>query len=274
MKSPEKKLCVVFLISILSIPCAESRIGIENGLIHEQTVRPGDNYDGVIAIRNPESRDAAVLISKADFSYRSDGERIFAPPGSFPRSSSGWISLPADRFTIPGENTKNISYKIEVPDDPSLFGTYWCLLLIREIPGETPGKSDRDQKKTGVGVKQVLEYGLQIITHIGDTGESRVRFLHTEMLMENGKNILQMDVQNTGDRFLRPSPRVRLYDANSNLAGEFFDRPWRILPGSSVRYRIEVSGISPDRYRAVITLINRDGLEFQNECPVVIKDSS
>ena len=78
-----------------------------------------------------------------------------------------------------------------------------------------------------------MRYGVQIVTHFGDTGKRSLEFLKTEMLEDKGRRTLQVDVENDGERWLRPFSYVEIFTEKGAAAGKVEGEP--------------VAGDSPDR---------------------------
>jgi hypothetical protein len=72
-----------------------------------------------------------------------------------------------------------ISFAIDVPSDASLFGTYWCMLMVEEAMAPT-----KDATK-GIKINQNIRYGLQMAVHIGGTGTTKVSFQNPQATKES-----------------------------------------------------------------------------------------
>jgi len=170
-----------------------------------------------------------------------------------PRSNAGWIKvfLPLDTLA-PGERL-SIPYTIEVPDNRSLVGTYWSMLMVAAVlpPSEATAKG-------AVGIRQVIRYGIQIVTHIGDSGERNIRVANSELVHENEGPVLQIDIENTGERWVRPMAWSELYDEEGTSVGRFESSQQRIFPGCSVRYRFILSQVPGGKYEALVVFDNGD----------------
>ena len=110
-----------------------------------------------------------------------------------------------------------------------------------------------DQNKTLV--RQVVRYGVQCVTHIRDTGIPQVQFTGSRMVeADHEQRELQVDVENTGARWIVPAPYVELFDANGQAAGRFECAKKRIFPGTSVRFQINLGATPSGKYKALVVL--------------------
>jgi hypothetical protein len=57
---------------------------------------------------------------------------------------------------------------------------------------------------------------------------------------------------------LRPFLTLELYDEQGLAAGTFEGGRWRIYPGTSVRYAVDLSKVDKGKYSALILVDNKD----------------
>ena len=107
-------------------------------------------------------------------------------------------------------------------------------------------------EEIGLGIKQLFRYGLQVVTHIGDTGKRSIKFVSTKLLKKDNSTVLQVDVENTGQRWLRLNLKSELYDKDGKSAGIFEGGKLRTYPQTSVRFQIEYKDVSPGQYKALV----------------------
>ena len=72
------------------------------------------------------------------------------------------------------------------------------------------------------------------------------------LLNEANKHVLLVDVENVGERLLRPFVWAELYDSEGMVVGTFEGDRFRTYPGTSVRYRIDVSDVPEGSYKALV----------------------
>ena len=89
-------------------------------------------------------------------------------------------------------------------------------------------------------------------THIGDSGERKLKFIETKLLKETQSRLLQVDIENTGQRWLRPYLWTELYDDTGRYIGRFENGRKRIYPRTSVRYKVDLSDVPKGIYKALV----------------------
>lgn len=246
-----KKYMKIFVLLILSIISYENifsqgKILIAGGLSYENSVSPGNSYTGNIVIRNIASDSVLVSIYHKDYSFYYDGISQYTEPGTLPRSNSSWITFSPKQLYVPGESEININYVVKVPALESLTGTYWSMLMIEPVEKIIP------EKKEGINVRTVIRYGIQIITNIEDTGSKEIEFLDINLIKDDKKRILLIDIENIGERVLKPAVWLDLYSFDGTEVGRFESKLSRTYPGTSIRRRIDLSSIEPGKYKAII----------------------
>ncbi len=241
------------LLFLVSITCqGRAGISVVGGLTHERSVKPGESRQGIVLIRNSSDEPGEVKIYQKDYLFFSDGKNIYGDPGKDPRSNADWISFSPKRLTIPPGETSRVNYTIKVPEDETAAGTYWSIFMVEGIPKDSPEAAGQEKGKIKVGITTVLRYGIQMVTHIGDTGIRKLKFPDTKLLKEKNEAILQVDLENIGERYLRPSLWTELYDEEGNYIGRFEGGRLRIYPGTSVRYRIDLARVPKGKYKALV----------------------
>lgn len=222
-----------------------SEIGIISELTHTKNAQRGEIYETRIVLKNFGDVKAAIKVFQRDFSYDSEGNQFFHEKGTQERSNANWIKYSPQQKNILPTETIEVLCSIHVPDDPVLVGTFWSLIMIESTP--------------------VKRFAVQIITHIGLTGSVQVEFVKTALIRGGEKAYLHVDVKNTGERGLRPSLYVELYDEGGIFVRKVEGGTWRIYPETSVRYQIDVTHLPAGIYKAIILVDNLDEHVFGTE---------
>ncbi len=243
----------VVLLCAFIVSCANAQLSIEGGLTHEFVVQPGQTCSGQIVVTGNTGARTEIEITQTDYLFLADGRNAYGEPGTMARSNANWIKLflPLDTLA-PGESL-SIPYTIDVPDDPSLVGTYWSMVMAAAVlpPSEATAEGE-------VGIQQVIRYGIQIVTHIGDSGERRIRIVNPRLVRKDEGPVLQIDIENTGERWVRPVAWSELYDEEGASVGRFESFQQRIFPTCSVRYRFVLSEVPSGKYEVLVVFDNGD----------------
>lgn len=248
---------LIALLLLLSTGAAHSAgIDVLGDLLKPSVVQPGGKVEGTIVVANATNDPQQVRVYQTDYSG-TVSEKSYGDPGTVPRSNSSWISFSPKETTIPPKSQIQVYYTVQVPDKADLVGSYWSMLMVEPIAADlvTPtGPGSNSQ----IGMRTKFRYAVEILTQIGDTGHRNVRFADRQALMKNGVPTLRLDIENTGECWLRPVVRVELYDTNGISRGHFEAPRGQILPGCQIRREIQMSGVKAGKYKALVVVDNGD----------------
>jgi hypothetical protein len=263
MRTTMRRLLPVFclLLAASSIAWPES-VSIVGGLTREMNLRPGRKSEGKILVRNNSDRPRQVRAYQHDYLFYANGANTYGDPGSVTRSNAAWVSFAPRLLTIPARETVSIHYSVEVPAEEPLTGTYWSVLMVEPVAAETLEPPDLEKERVEVGVRTVLRYAIQFVTHIGRTGVADMKFVDTQLVVQEGQTKLQLDAENTGEKWLRPQVWAEVFDREGMALGRFDGQRLRIYPGCSVRFWVDLSSLPPGEYSALVVADNGDEHAF------------
>jgi hypothetical protein len=243
--------------------CLPASAGVVIGsLTLEREARAGETYQGSVVMTNNEDTPQDVIIYQTDYLFASDGSNQYGKPGTHTRSNANWITFSPRQLQVPPHQSSQVSYVVHVPVDSALTGTYWSMIMVEEVPPPLPD-SMLQLARNVAAVRQVMRYGVQCVTHIGESGATKVTVTGARLEeLENHKRELQVDVENTGERWIVPAAWMELYDTEGRYVGRFETSKKRIFPGTSVRFHIELDGTFSGRYKALVVLDNGDQSVF------------
>jgi hypothetical protein len=220
----------------------------EGEATHIRNAQPGDSYRGSIAIRNAGAAVAQVKLYQTDYTFFADGKNSFDAPGSHSRSNGAWLRLNREQITIAPDSVATVDYEVRVPEDAGFAGTYWSVVMVQELPAAEASGTPR----AGVKLGQALRHAIQIVTEIGDSGRSDVAFRNARLLRDGVKRELDVDLANTGERWLRTDVWLELHDSRGRVVGRFAAPRRRTFPGTSVRNRIKLSSAPAGKYLGLL----------------------
>jgi len=254
-----KKLIAGFLILFfLLTPClSEAKISVTSGLTQEKICEVGETYKGVITLSNTSSEPQEVKIYQTDYLFFCDGRNIYGKPGEFHRSNANWITFTPPILTVPPNGTSTVSYTVKVPDDENLVGTYWSMIMV-EPQAPPPEEVSAEEEEIKIGIRTVIRYGIQIVTNIGDSGERKLKILDRQLSREGEDYILILDLQNTGEHWLRPEVRAEIYNEEGRLFVKKEGGKYRIYPDTSVRATLNLGALPNGKYKVLVVIDNGD----------------
>ncbi|MGQ9809958.1 MAG: hypothetical protein ACUVQ7_01270 [bacterium] len=247
-----RSILIGCLFIMLMADLCQSRIIVVGSLTHETNLSPGEQFEGSIMLENTDPEYQDVKVYQTDYMFTSDGNCEFGEPGSCPRSNSSWISISDHLVTVPPNSHLVINYRGSVPNDPTLSGTYWSVIMIEPL-----GSSSRDMlvsNGTTIAVTTVARYAIQVITNIGEDSDPILRFIGKNFKRTEEGMFLEVDVQNEGTSYARPSAWVEIYDEDARSIGRFESPGIRIFPGCSVRHSFRITNLARGTYQALVIL--------------------
>ncbi|MFZ5478849.1 MAG: hypothetical protein ACOZNI_18900 [Myxococcota bacterium] len=236
---------------LLFAPAAAAEISVVGSLLREDAAAPGGAVEGRVAVRNNTDEPVRVLAYVRDYAFYADGRNVYADPGSLARSNSAWLRFSPEQVEIPPHGTTSLSYRVDVPADATLAGTYWSILMVE--PMDVRFQPADPDARSAVSIRTVIRYGVQIVTHVGDTPAGTLRLADRQLLLEDGEPVLSVDIANEGGGRLAPKVWAEVFDEEGRSLGRFpAARDAGLLPGCSVRYPIRLEGLRAGRYSALV----------------------
>lgn len=246
-KSTLSKILLILVPSLFAALATDANILVLNGLTHETVSQPGGSYRERIEIHNngTETKDVRMYIRDYWFSYT--GESRHDEPGTLKRSNATWVRFNPELLTLAPNEKGYVDFEVNVPQNDSLTGTYWSVIMVEGI--ETP---DTSSSTGGVKINTAIRYAVQIITNIGETGKHDLQFTGMEMIQDGDQKILNIAIENTGEYILKPEVSLEIFDSEGNSAGVFKADRRKTFPGTSIMSSIILVGIKPGNYTAIL----------------------
>lgn len=241
------KSTIAFILLSALTSFISANIVVINGLTHENTALPGEKYRNSIQIQNAGDEKQSVRIYPRDYWFSHSGESKHDLPGSLPRSNAAWITYTPQLITLEPREKAIIEFEVNIPDNDSLIGTYWSVIMIEGIT--TP---DTTATSRGVKINTAIRYAIQIITNIGNTGSKDLQFIGFELTKEANLNVLNVSIENSGESILKPELNLEVFDDSGNSIGVFKADRRKTFPGTSVKMSLVLEGIKPGTYSATL----------------------
>ena len=250
------------LLGAAALPhAAGAQISVVGSTVEEHTAAPGQSYEGTILVRNLTAEPQGVRVYQTDYHFFADGTSHFDAAGSTPRSNANWVKPSATSLIIPPNSETTVGYIITVPAIDTLRGTYWSALMVEGAPTAPPVASSKQ-----VGLGSIVRYAVQLATHLPAPGSRKVSFANQTLGTDStGHRVMDLEVQNIGDRGYRPLIWVELYDAAGALRGRREQQRGLLYPGTSLRQRFAFDILPAGNYKAVIFADTGDDAVFATE---------
>jgi hypothetical protein len=155
--------------------------------------------------------------------------------------------------TLPPQGTASVYYKGGVPKDVAVVGTYWSMIMIEPVATPPPAVEGAENK-ISMGLQTVTRFAVQIVSEIGSTGTEELKVQDKSLVFDGGKRVLRLDVANTGERAQIPGLWAELFNEQGVSLGRFEGGRWRIYPGCSVRYKVDLTDVPAGKYTAMVVM--------------------
>ena len=229
-------LCALLNTCLLQPVLAQ--FSIYGSFLDDRTVLPGTTYDGSLTVVNESDVTAHVVLS---LDSPGDTERRG-------RSNASWITFYPESFEIEAGTKRDVFYTVNVPalqKSQPLSGSYWSTLLIEEDQGS----------RTHQGNGGHLRYEVLLVTHIHSSGRTALEIRGVYVIEEKGLGLfVEAHVENTGDTMLKPEGWLELYNEAGSMVGRIPVDKIRMYPGKTIVQRVNVQGIAPGKYEALLVL--------------------
>jgi hypothetical protein len=239
--------------SLTAIPlAARAQISVLSSLVEEKEATKGETYSGRIVISNPTTSPQTIRIFQTDYSFKADGTTNYDDPGSSTRSNAKWVAPQTQRVVVPPRSEATVPYTVVVPPNDSLRGTYWSVIKVQAAESAPPVVSGRGSQAQ-VGVGQVIEYAIQVATHIGTTGARTIKIEKPAAGHDStGAATLDLDVISTGERAVRPKFNAEVYDATGAVKAKASQTRGLVYPGSSFRQHFDFGKLPAGTYKVIV----------------------
>lgn len=242
------RICVLAVILTVCNPIY-GKIQIVGDLLQERKALPGEVYSGNIRVYNAGDEQEEVRVYQTDYAFDKDGHTYYGEPGQLPRSNALWIKYSPKRLQIPAGSEMTIAYTVTLPDTSELRGTYWSILMVEPMIPESDNPEKKDRQ---MAVTTVFRYGIQIATHIGSSGTSRLQFQNPIILQDSTSRFFQFEIYNTGEQFLRSQILLDVYDMEGHETEHFKGPLFSTYPGCSKTVKMDVLSLPANVYRVVL----------------------
>lgn len=217
-------------------------------------LEPGEHYQAEIILANKSDVVVTVDLSLTDYMPTEQGSQ-YPAAGTLPRSNAPWITLENSTVEIPPETQVIVPYRIDLPADAKLVGTYWSMILVEPSNAVQEHLEVREinDGEVRTAIRQRFRYGISVVTTIAHSGQNQIDLGNPRLISIDGNpNSFHISLQNTGKTLVTPKVWLELFDMQGNPVGRHEAEPGRIFPGSSVRTQFPLGTLEPGDYQALV----------------------
>ena len=240
-------LLVILWVAVTATLSAQ--ISVLGSLTRVRESVSGEVYEGTVSLKNTGQTTAQAKIYLKDYTFNAAGETSYLEPGSLPRSNAPWISISAATAVLAPGELADIKYTVNIPASSSLAGTYWSILFIEAIPDENEIQAEDAPVIT---IRQVMRYGVQLVTDFVYSGPSDLRFTNTRIIAGAEGRSFSVDLTNEGGRWLNGELSLEVYSQDGDYVAALTGQRFRIYQGTSVRKAFSLAGFKAGTYKALL----------------------
>lgn len=212
----------------------------------EFLVSPGDTFTGTIPVMNPSDEPVALRIylgNRIRIPEKTSGYPWGDEGYNEPRSSVDWMIFSPERMTLEPGETRDVVYEVNVPEDPTLEGSYWGVIFIEGIPEEEPDIV-AGEGETAIGIKTIFRYAIGIYTTIEGTEILEATFTSLNLEQAEGGFDAIAVLENSGNIYMRPEVWLELTDTTGEVVYEQEHLEITVLPESARDYVFELRNLT------------------------------
>jgi methionine-rich copper-binding protein CopC len=209
------------------------------------------SFELTVANKGPEEVEMRGSVS--DFWYKENGEKLFATPGSMPRSAANWIEFVPRTFTVPANGSQKVRVTV-TPPAGKIEGGHYAVLFVESKP-----RAATDENKKAVFVN--LRLGALILLSAQHTESYDLRFTDAKLTPPDSSHNLQLECNfhNQSNTHVFPKIQLVVLSAQHELMGKAESENKRMLPGEKQTLSVSWPGtLAPGNYEAVLTVTYAD----------------
>ncbi len=254
---------------ILQFSFLHAGIVILNGLTHSYKIENGKVYKGKISVENTSNNPQSVKLFLQDFSYHADGTIHYTSLHTNKRTNGEWIKLNTNLITLKGKEKTDVFYEITVPNQTIDPGSYWSVIIVEPVEDIKPSDN-----KAGVNITSVVRYAIQVITDFEtEKAKPDLKFESVKVEKQEGKQTVKIAIANNGNLYCKPTAAIEIYNRKTGeKIGTYSSLTMGLLPDTSKTFYIDISKISPDKYRAAIIATDEEENAFALNVELEVKN--
>lgn len=243
-------ICCFFIFNAMF-----SNVIVLNGLTHVYTGKSGDVISGEIILVNSSNEEQRVTFELSDAIFSCTESRRFSNDATHPQSSRDWFKGNlVDKLINPKEKYV-YRFTIEIPNDTSLKGSYWNMLMVNV---EQPIKEELLDKNIGLDTK--IRYAIGLMTHVDNHGEMDLDFESIAIRKNSTTQSKEMEIKLFNFTSFIEAVRlsIEVYDGEGNVVFEDSTDRYLTFPKLCKDFKIDVTSLPAGEYECVLIADARD----------------
>ena len=250
MKTSIKFLSIFLIVFCTANLAPAQSVALAPAQIVEE-FKPGVPFEYALAVENSGKQAVELHVQITDFWYNDKNEKLFAAPGTSPRSAANWIQFVPEKFQVAAGATQKMKAIITPP--AIARGGYYAVLFVESTPIDS-----HQQTKDGQRVFTNMRIGCLVMLTAKGTEAYNVDVNDLKLVPpgENQGLKLTFSVDNESNTHVFPVPMLAILNSDHKLVGKAESELKRFLPGQKDKMQVDWNGeLKPGDYTAVLSLV-------------------
>lgn len=256
----------LFLMGFATLTMFASDICIVGPMSYEYTAKKGEQISCKVKVANNSKQTKEVKFTLYDYPITDGGVTHYPEAGSDERSNSSWVQMPSSKVAISASSVYEAEFKINLPKDTDVAGTYNCILMVE--PAVSSVKLEDSDKAS---VRSILRYAIHLVTNIQDTGSYDLKVVDKWLEKKEEKSFYCVTLENTGTLRFRPNIHADFFTDKGEKKEEVNLNPMWLFPGKKRTYRFDVTEFEKGSYHALVVVDQKGADFFGCKCSFDIK---
>lgn len=222
-----------------------------------------------LTVSNDAETPVVMKASVLDLWFNDRNEKVFAPPGSQPRSAANWIEFVPRDFTVPAGGTGKLNVLVTPPKEAS--GGYYAVLFVESTPRLAQAATPESRP-----VFTSMRLGALVLLNSRgtDTYDIEVGDPRLDIPAPDRPFAVDLELTNKSNTHIFPQLKVAILSSTRQLVAKTESEPKRFFPSQRDRIGVSWAGtLAPGRYVAMLTMVYGNDQVYTREVPFTVSTS-
>ncbi len=246
----------LILLFLAASPASTQGFSVAYGNL-DFVVLPGERITATFSVTNLSEETKVLRVYTGDWvRVRGDTpDYVYDEKGDQEvRSLLKWMTFSPDQMELAPDETREVNCEVNLPDDPTLEGSYWGVVFVEEIPLPEPGVEAPRDEGMHVGITTIFRYAVKIFATFQYTEVLDASF--TDLLIEQVEGGFDVTAafENKGNVYMRPQTWLEIHDSTGEVIYRQDYVRQTVLPESSRNYVFGLRDLSlgPGTYLVMV----------------------
>jgi hypothetical protein len=216
------------------------------------SIKPGNSVTKEISISNDTKKINKFRLAFSDFEMGRDGKPIALKANVGKYGLSRWINIVPNYVELKPQERKKIQLVISIPDEEDGYRAAWTIVTVDQVIDRPPLDVKNKGNTMAMGIYPSIGFGVYIYQNPPNVKINSVEIQKFFIDTINGKNIIKMEVKNTGDGIGYCSSYAELTNYKTGKITRLNEKKFTVLPLYSRDFNFELpEKLESGKYSAV-----------------------